>query len=78
MRNISINLYRKSKHTFYIQQRVSENRALCEETSKIFVEPERLQMTTQRRVACWISKATHAQAHVNARAPTPTHTHTNM
>ena len=32
-------------------------------------------MTTGRRVACWISKATRTQIHVNARAPTPTHTH---
>jgi hypothetical protein len=39
--------------------------------SKNVVEPERPRMTIWRRVACWISKATRAQAH--DRAP-PTHT----
>ena len=35
-------------------------------------------MAIWRRVACWISKATRAKAHVRARAPTtiPTSTHT--
>ena len=33
-------------------------------------EPERPQMTIWRRVACWISKATYAQAHASARALT--------
>ena len=37
------------------------------------VEPERLQMTIRRRVACRISKATRAEAH--ARAGVHTHTH---
>ena len=36
-------------------------------------------MTIQRRVACWFSKATRAQAHPHARTPTapppPTHAH---
>ena len=31
--------------------------------SKNWVEPERPQMTIRRRVACWIGKATRAQAH---------------
>ena len=31
-------------------------------------------MTIWRGVAGWISKATHAQAHVRSHAPTPTHT----
>jgi hypothetical protein len=39
-------------------------------------------MTIWRRVACWISKTTRAQAHARARAPTsihtlPTRTHTH-
>ena len=38
------------------------------------IEPERPQMTIWRGVAGWISKATHAQAHVRSHAPTPTHT----
>ena len=44
--------------------------------SKNMVEPERLQMTIWLRVACWISKATRAQAHPSAHAPT--HTLGNM
>jgi hypothetical protein len=38
------------------------------------VEPDRPQMAIWWRVACWISKATRAQAHQRP-APTPTHTH---
>ena len=37
---------------------------------KNMVEPERPQVAIWRGVACWISKATRAQA------PTTTHTHT--
>jgi hypothetical protein len=49
--------------------------------SKNVVEPERPQMAIWRCVACWISKATHAQAHTNAccthtHKHTHTHTHT--
>ena len=52
----------------------SENRAVYETVSKNMVEPNRQQMTTRRmRVACWISKAIHAN--VKARARTHTHTH---
>ena len=35
-------------------------------------------MTVWRRVTCWISKDTRAQAHARTRAPTATHTHTNI
>ena len=52
----------------------SENRAAYEIMSKNMVEPERPQMAIWRRVACWIIKATRAQAHASARAPTPIHT----
>jgi hypothetical protein len=41
--------------------------------SKNMVEPERLQKVIWRRVACWISKATRAQAH--SSAPLRPHTH---
>jgi hypothetical protein len=41
------------------------------------VELETLKLTIWRRVVCWISKATHAQAHASARAPRHTHTHTH-
>ena len=45
------------------------------------VEPDKSQKTAWRRVACWISKATFAQAHARAcdraraRAPTSTPKH---
>ena len=38
--------------------------------SKNMVGPERPQMEIWRRAACWVIKATHAQAHAHARAPT--------
>ena len=47
-----------------------ENRAVYDVMSKYVVELERSQMTISRRVACWISKNSRAQAH--ARATTPT------
>ena len=48
--------------------------------SKRMVQPERPQMTIWRDVACSISKATRAQAHVRVRAHTRarTHTHTEL
>ena len=49
-----------------------ENRAVYEMTSKTVVETEKLQIIW-RRVACWVSKATRAQAHVRARATTFIH-----
>ena len=58
----------------------SENRAVYEITSKNVVEPERPQITIWRRVACWISKTTRAQAHSSNRTLTHTHarTHTKI
>ena len=57
-----------------------ENRAVYEIMSKVMAEPERPQMTIWRRVACWTSRATRAQAYARAREPTPkrarAHTHT--
>ena len=56
------------------------NCAVYEIMSKNVVQPDRTQMATWRLVACWISKATCAQAHASACAPTPTpllHTHTH-
>jgi hypothetical protein len=50
-----------------------ENRAIYEIMSKNVMEPERPQMTTWRRVACWISEATRAQVHTCACILTPTH-----
>ena len=52
----------------------SENRAVYVTTSKNLAEPETRQTTIWRRVACWISKATRAQARANARARTHEHT----
>ena len=40
-------LQRKSKHTFYVQKRFFENRAVYEIMSKNMVEPEGSQMTSQ-------------------------------
>jgi hypothetical protein len=46
------------------------------------VDPKRPQITILERVACWICKATRAQAHASDRAPTRararTHTHTQI
>jgi hypothetical protein len=39
------------------------------------MEPKRPLMTVWRHVACWISKATRAQAYAHASAPTTTHQH---
>jgi hypothetical protein len=53
------NLYRKSKHTFYIREQVSENRAFYEITWKNIVEPDRLQVTIWRMcIVCWITDST--------------------
>ena len=38
-------------------------------------EPERPQMAIWRSVACWISKATRAEAHDRAPPPPPTPKH---
>ena len=54
----------------------SENRAVYVTTPKNLVEPETRQTTIWRRVACWISKATRAQARANSRARTHTHVST--
>ena len=43
--------------------------------SKNMVEPQRQQMLIWWRVACWIRKAIHAQAHARTHTPLPTHTH---
>ena len=53
-----------------------ENRAVYEIMSKNLVEPKGPQMTIQRRVACWISRATRVEAHA-APAPVHRHPHTN-
>jgi hypothetical protein len=43
--------------------------------SKNMVELEGRQMEIWRRVACWVSKATHAQPYARPRVPTHIHTH---
>ena len=76
MRNVLNKICRKNQNThFMFSDFFSENRAVCELMSENVVETGRLQMATWRRVACWISKATRAQAHVSVRSPTPTHPH---
>ena len=54
------------------------NRAIYELMSKNLLESERPLMTIRRRVACWISKATHAWAHSLPCSHTHTHTHTEI
>jgi hypothetical protein len=52
------NVYRKPKHTFYIQ--FFFNRAVYEIIWTNIAQPGRPQMTLRRtRVACWIPKATN-------------------
>jgi hypothetical protein len=77
MRNFSNKICTENQIHILCQITFSEDCALYEITSKNVVEPERPQMTIWRmRVACWISKATCAQARASARAPTPTLRHT--
>ena len=45
----------------------SENRAGYEIMSKNMVEPERRQTVWRMRVACWINKATRAQAQASTQ-----------
>jgi hypothetical protein len=54
-------------HILYSVTFSSKNYAVYEILSKNVVEPERLQVTIWRRVACWIIKITYAQAHFRAR-----------
>ena len=73
-------LYTKLKHTFYVQQRFPENRAVYDTMTKNVVEPERPQIIWRMRDACWITKVTQPQPHARTCAPTPTtltsmHTH---
>jgi hypothetical protein len=55
----------------------SEHRAVYEMKPKNVVEPEMPQVAIWRRVACWIGKATRAQAHARACAPTHARTLTH-
>ena len=60
MTNVVDKVVEKTKHTSYVQEHSSENRAVYEITWKNNVEPDRPQMTIRRmRVACWIPKATN-------------------
>jgi hypothetical protein len=69
----TIKVYIFSSITFF-----RKSYRLCENV-KNMVEPERTQMTIQRRVASWIIKATRSRAHarVATRARKHTHTHTH-
>ena len=74
MTNLSGKCCRENNKHFMSSYFFSENRAVYEIMSKNVAEPERPQMTVWRRVAFYISKATHPQAHDRAHAPTTTHT----
>jgi hypothetical protein len=78
MRNVSNKSCRENYNTHFVFRKFfPENRAIYEIISKNLVEPERPQMAIQQRVACWISKATRAQAHASARSSARAHTHTH-
>ena len=70
MRNVWNKSRRENQNTccFTSNNFFSENFAIYLIMSKNVVEPERPQMAMWRCVACWISKATRAQAHAIARA----------
>jgi hypothetical protein len=74
-------LYRKSKHTFYVQQLLSENRAVYETMSKNMAESEGPQMTSQYGALRYVQDkqsytpalqfiCPRAQAHASTRAYT--------
>ena len=75
MRNVSNIRYNENQNTHFMFSNFSENRAIYGIMSKNMVESERPQTTIWRRITCWISKATRAEAHASAHAPTPTNTH---
>jgi hypothetical protein len=70
-----INVVEKTKIHILCSVTFSENRAVCEIMSKNVVEPERPQMAIWRGVACWVRKATRAQAHART---TPPYTHPSI
>jgi hypothetical protein len=73
MRNVSEKSCRKSKHTFYVQQSFTENRAvLWANVEKCGGAREATNEDTiwSIRVSCWISKATRVHAHAHAHART--------
>ena len=79
MRNIANKSCRENQNTHFMFSNLFfwKNRAFYEIMSKNMVEPEEPQLAVWRmRVACFIIKATCAQAH--AGACEPTHTHTNI
>ena len=61
-------LYKKSKHTFYVQERFSENRTVHEIKWKNVIQTDRPLLTISirhMRFACWITKSRiHAQTHI--------------
>ena len=78
MGNVLDKTCRENQNTHFIfSDFYPENRAVYEKMSKNLVEPERTQTIWRMRIACWVRKATRAQAHAIARALTPTHTRTH-
>ena len=71
MRSISNKTCREKRNTHFMIHKFFENLAVYEIISKNLVEPGRPQTIWRMRVACWMCKATRAQAH--GRAPTHTH-----
>jgi hypothetical protein len=57
------NVKRKPKHTFYIQDFFSEDRAVYELVCKHMVQPDRPQRTICRMSCpCWITEATNTHS----------------
>jgi hypothetical protein len=82
MRNVSDKNCRKNQNTHFMFSNFFRKSYRFWDNVKNMVETEGSQTTISRRVACWISKATRAQAHARARTltrlPPPPHPHTRM
>ena len=70
-KNILNKSYSENQNIFSVHKRFFFFRksCLCEIIYTYLVKPERPQMTIWRHVACWINKATCAQAHAGSRRP---------
>ena len=83
MRNISNKSCKEKENTHLVfDNRIPKIVLFYEIMLKNMMEPERPHTGLWRRVACWISKATRAQAQDSAPAPTSTrtnvHAHRNI
>jgi hypothetical protein len=75
MRSVSNKSVRENQNVHFIFHDFSESCAFYKIMLKNMLEPERPQTTIWWHVACWIGKATCAQAHSSSRPPLLIHTH---